>query len=351
MENDGVSFYFCNPEKLPLIIEAKDEEVATPQGLKAFIKKYNSAFTNHLLEHGAILFRGFNITTPELFLASIKACSLGELFHYDSCMVPRTKIIEEGIYTSVNLGEHIAVPMHSEKSYDPEFPSHIYFNALHVAEKGGSTLLANASNVWEALPSSLQKKLTEKNILYRKYYYGKSVLHKLIRYIGKGINSTTWMEAFNTEKKSVVEARMKNGTHIWRWVKKGNGLITEITLPASRQHPISNKTVWFNQSDHRNYYYNAFQAMKFYLKNPIAQKIMRFKSLLPYVTFFGDGESISRIEANIIHQAIQKNIARFQWQIGDFLVVDNYLCMHGKEPHIGKRYLLVGMTQKCIITS
>lgn len=344
MANFNFSQIFIKDAKLPLVIQPQSKKQANYSDLIQFLREENPLFKEQLLNYGAILFRGFNVSSAEQFSEVISASSLGAIFNYDLCAVPRSKI-QEGIYTSVNCHESYCIPMHNEKSYDPEFPSHIFFNCLHAAETGGITPLADAHQVWLSLPQFMQEKLRAKGIKYSRYYYGKSLRQKLVKAIGSNFSGRTWMSGFQTENKHELEQILNKTGRKGVWTSKGNGLIVEVILPAFRYHPITNKIVWFNQSDHNNHSYNGyFSVINQTIKNPIVRFILSQKSFLPYVASYGDGEPISKKEADIMHFAIQKNKVSTPWQQGDLMVIDNYSCMHGKEPHTGKRLLLAGMT-------
>ncbi|STX40478.1 pyoverdine biosynthesis regulatory gene SyrP-like protein [Legionella donaldsonii] len=345
MANFDFTYTFLNREKLPLLIQPTSERQANVDTLIHFLNEENAFFKEQLLQYGAIRFHGFHVNSAEQFAAVISACSLGMLFNYDLCAVPRTKI-QEGIYTSINIHESFSVPMHNEKSYDPEFPNYIFFNSLKTPGFGGNTPLADGHKIWLSLPDSLQQKLEAKGMLYRHFFYGKGLRQRFVRLIGKGLNCRTWMSAFQTEDKNELEKILHNLNLQFRWTSKGNGLITERALPACRRHPINNKVVWFNQAAHNNLYYNkSFVAINRTVKNPIARFILSHRNFLPYVVFYGDGEPISKEEADLMHFAIKKNIVSTSWQVGDLMVVDNYSCMHGKEPHKGERLLLAAMTK------
>jgi alpha-ketoglutarate-dependent taurine dioxygenase len=344
MTNDKINYSFLNHKKLPLVVQPQDKADSHYSALIHFLKKDNTFIKEQLLQYSAILFRGFHIDSPDKFLEAINACALGPLFNYDLCAVPRTKI-REGIYTSINCHQSYTIPMHNEKSYDPEFPSHIYFNCITVPETGGTTPLVNGHQLWNSLPESLQHKLQSKGILYRRYYYGNGIKQKWVKAIGKGIHPTTWMSAFGSEDKEEVESVLRKMELQFRWIKRGDALITERLLPAVRYHPVTGTIVWFNQSDHNNYYYNGrAETIRLFIKNPITRFFMLRKSLFPYISFYGDGGLISKQDSDLMNLAIKKNMVTNPWQQGDFLVVDNYSCLHGKIPHTGDRLILAGMT-------
>jgi alpha-ketoglutarate-dependent taurine dioxygenase len=334
-----------NEQGLPLIIAPKQSKHGESSHLIKWLQQENTFFKKQLLQHGALFFRGFNVNTPELFKSVIHACDLGGLYIYDYCNVPRSKIME-GIYTSVAAYMNVAIPMHNEKSYDPDFPDTIYFNCITPASIGGHTLLLNGHQLWNALPKLMQKKFETKGIRYSRYYYGQSLLYSFIKKIAKQVHYPTWMKEFRTQNKDRVE-KMLHEAHIdFKWVKSGNGLITEIQLPAMRFHPVTKKPVWFNQCSHNNAYDNhTLTTINRTVKNPLARWWLSQRRFLPHMMTFGDGEAISQEESHTINQAIKTNTCSVPWEQGDIMVVDNYSCMHGKSAHKGQRLILAAMTK------
>ncbi|WP_058533362.1 TauD/TfdA family dioxygenase [Legionella saoudiensis] len=339
-----VSFSFVNQEKLPLIIRPQNQQPLTAEHLVQFLNEENTLFQEQLLKHGAILFRDFQVNSPDAFLNVINACALGTVFDYDFCTVPRTKI-QKGVYTSINYTQK-AIPMHNEKAYDYDTPSHIYFNCAQPSETGGCTPLIDGNKLWFSLPAPLKNKLELHGVMYCRYFYGEGIKLKLIRKIGGGINCRTWMELFETQEKSVVDEILADTIYQHEWTI-GNGLITKKTMPPYRHHPISGKVVWFNQCHNLNRYYSTntnFVALK--VKNPIARYIMQLPSLSPLIARFGNGEHFAKHEIATIEQLMLEQQVMTPWQKGDVMVVDNYSCLHGKTAHTGKRLILVGMSQR-----
>jgi alpha-ketoglutarate-dependent taurine dioxygenase len=65
---------------------------------------------------------------------------------------------------------------------------------------------------------------------------------------------------------------------------------------------------------------------------------------LPFNTYYGDGSPIESSVLNEIRDAYRQAAARFPWQEGDVLLIDNMLTSHGREPYEGPRKIVVAMT-------
>lgn len=151
-----ISYAFLNHQKLPLVIQPQAKLEGNVHVLKQFLKEENTLFKEKLLKYGAIILRGFHVHTAEQFLEVIQSSNLGPNYSYDFCPIPRTRITDN-IYTSINIHPSFNLALHNEKSYDQDFPSHIFFNCIHAPETGGATVLADGNKVWFSLPMFLQK--------------------------------------------------------------------------------------------------------------------------------------------------------------------------------------------------
>lgn len=340
---DSPCFKFLNQNSLPLIIQARNQNQANIDYLLQFLKGENAAFKAQLLDYGAILFRGFNIFSAEHLSLMIDHCNLGTPHDYGQGLIPRTKITND--VHRITHPRETAIPMHNEKSYSKDFPHHVYFNCIRAATEGGNTPLADAHKVWLSLPEALQLKLRTKGILYHKFYYGPGIKQKYAQLISRGIDCETWMNAFQTDCEYQLGQFLEQSKIQYRWSKRTNGLLIEHKLPAYHHHPINNRIVWFNQSNVMNYYHNYIYGNDKLIKHPIFRLMLPPKRFLTHFASFGDGEPISKSDAHLIHHAIQRNQISIPWQEGDVMVIDNFLCLHGKEPHRGERLLFVGMTQ------
>ena len=337
------SFSFIGDHKLPLVIKPINEDQANVAFLLHYLQEKNALIKEQLLKTGAILLRGFGVTEVDDFAQVVNHCDLGNLYNYDKCAVVRKKI-KEGMYTSIIGPPALNVPLHNEKSYSADFPSHIYFNCVTPAKKGGNTPLLDGQKLWQSLPEQLKQKL-DKGIIYRRKFYTKGLRWKIFQFFSEGQLGFLWEHLLGTNNKKKASQLLKEQGYTFKWLPRGAGLITELLLPAYRMHPETGESVWFNQSSHNNYYYNIRHEATNAIKNSLFKFVLSQRRFMAVVTFYGDGEPLTKSDADILSNLMQKAKISIPWQKGDVLVIDNYRCLHGKEPHVGERLILASMTK------
>jgi hypothetical protein len=63
----------------------------------------------------------------------------------------------------------------------------------------------------------------------------------------------------------------------------------------------------------------------------------------PHHACFADGSPFDEADLQVIRAAMAAETRLFDWQIGDVLVCDNLLVMHGRQPYSGPRRILTAM--------
>src|SRR5205085_698576 len=102
---------------LPLVIEP----VVSGLDLAAWGAQRREWIEGLLVEHGALLFRGFGLSTAEQFQQFASAVSL-ELLDYQERAAPRLKVSDK-VYTSTEFPPDHVIPLHHEMSYSHNWPS------------------------------------------------------------------------------------------------------------------------------------------------------------------------------------------------------------------------------------
>ena len=117
-------------------------------------------------------------------------------------------------------------------------------------------------------------------------------------------------------------------------------------LPGALNHPVTNQTCWFNSVHYLNYYSNSTYAELSSLRSfqYLAGRYLMFTDRLPMACHYGNGDAFSLADIADINQVIQQHVRVLNWQKGDFMIVDNFTFMHGKQAHEGRRLLYSCMT-------
>jgi alpha-ketoglutarate-dependent taurine dioxygenase len=312
---------------LPFVVEAEktNGEVYDVHRLIAWYKENEAFIDEKLLQHGAVLFRGFGISTPGAFAKftrSISSCLLESMEEN----VPRTKL-SSGVYTSTEYPPEYMLSMHSEYSYSNRWPGKLFFCSVTAAKQGGETPLADNREVLRDLDPRIVEEFGRKQVKYLRN------LHN-----GQGFG-LSWQTAFQTTDKSVVEDYCREKSVEFEW-KSDGGLRLSQTLAGIITHSKTGDKVWFNQAPQfhaSDYPEEIYQSVLSAYKN---------EDELPQNVCFGDGSPVSVEDLRTVRETMHKKAVVFPWQEGDVVVLDNVLVSHGRMPFVGPRKTLVAMAEK-----
>ena len=304
-----------DPEERFAVIEPTTESL----NLMAWGESNRELIDRKLLEHGAILFRGFKVDSAEQFRETAKAIS-GDLLDYQERAAPRIQV-QKGVYTSTEFPADQSIPMHHEMSYSHNWPTQIWFHCTQPAAQGGRTPIADDRKVIHRIDPKIQERFREKKVMY-------------VRNYGEGVD-LSWQDAFQTTDRSAVEEYCRKAHMEVEW-RDGDRLRTRNVRQVYAVHPRTGETLWFNH------------AHMFHQSNLPAEVrealLSEFEAdELPRNSFYGDGSPIESSILEEIRGVYEAEACRFDWHQGDMLLVDNFLVSHGREPFAGPRKILVAM--------
>jgi alpha-ketoglutarate-dependent taurine dioxygenase len=300
----------ASSSRLLEVIEAPER-----RSLSAWARGNHPLIRQLLSDKGAILFRGgFAVDGLEEFERFAHASAEGAPVKYTERSSPRSEI-RDRIYTSTDHPADQSIIMHSEQSYNLDFPLRICFHCAEPAASGGRTPIASNRAILEKLSSDSVERFRRKGILYQRYYYP-----------GIGLS---WQEAFGKQSRADVEAYCAARDIRCEW-RGSNRLRTTQVRPALRAHPYTGEETWFNHG----WFFNV--------ESLGGEKAALIKECMPEdeyptQTYWGDG---SRIEVGVLGElraAYDECAERFDWRAGDVLLLDNMLVSHGREPYEGRR--------------
>jgi len=317
-----------DPEhSVPFVIEHDSSSKRPDSGLLvSWYQENNDYIEQKLLEHGAILFRGFDINTPAAFARLTRSIAPALLDCLDD-NGPRTKITS-GIYTSTEYPAEYQLSMHSEYAYSHKFPARLYFCCIVEPGKGGETPLADNRKILKKLDSSIVQDFRTKRVKYLRNLHG-----------GNGFG-LSWQAAFQTTDKLAVEAYCRDMSIDYEW-KADGGLRLENTFESVITHPRTGEEVWFNQAPQ---FHPSDYPTSIY--ESILDSYRGKEDELPQTSLFGDNSPIDISKLKHIRETMFKEATVSPWRQGDVVMVDNVLVSHGRMPFSGPRKILLAMSGK-----
>ena len=302
---------------LPLVVQP------TIEGLKltGWAKSNRDFIETKLRNHGAILFRNFNVKTISEFEQFIIAIS-GELLNYSYRSTPRSQVSGK-IYTSTEYPAYQSIPLHNEMSYSRDWPLKIWFFSIKPAEHGGETPIADSRRVFARIDPRIRERFIQKNLMYVRNYRDELDL--------------SWQNVFQTTSRAAVEEYCRKVGIEFEWMH-GDRLRTRQLCQAVAAHPKTGEMVWFNQA-HLFHISSLTSEIRETLISDFSEED------LPRNTYYGDGSAIETSVLDEIREVYQQEAVSFPWQEGDVLMLDNMLTAHGREPYVGSRTVVVGMAE------
>jgi len=304
-------------EMLPLVVQPGVADL----DLSNWAKHNLSFIENKLLEHGGILFRGFDVDSIAKFNQFTLSISPEQLEYVDQ-HTPRTRVAGK-IYTSTEYPAEHYVPFHSENSKNHVWPMKIWFHCVQPALQGGETPIADNRKVFELLDPKIKERFMQKNVMY-------------VRNFGEGLG-VPWQTVFQTNERPVLEAYFRDAGVEFEW-KDATRLRIRHVAQAVATHPVTGKTVWFNQA-------HLFHVSS--LEPAARQSLLSLftEQELPSNAYFGDGSPIDDSIIEEIREVFRQCSVSFPWQQKDILMLDNMSIAHGRAPYLGPRKIVVAMAE------
>lgn len=306
--------YLESDQLLPLVLQPAVDDV----DLAAWAHENRPKVEQDLLAHGAILFRGFALKSPEDFEQVAQALCPTLFGEYGD--LPREKA-GRNLYGSTPYPADKTILFHNESSHLHRWPLKQSFFCVQAAQEGGETPIVDCRKMCERLRPELREKFTKRALMY-------------VRNFTPGFD-VSWQDFFHTEDKAVVEETCRQHGVEWDWTPDG-GLRTRQICPAIVKHPRTGDLVFFNQIQLHHISYLE-PAVRISLVDVLG--IDR----VPRNVYFGDGSPLDDETAAEIGELYERTSVRFPWENGDLLMLDNMLVAHARSPFAGPRKIVVAM--------
>ena len=270
---------------LPLVVQPALDHVQ----LEAWTRSNRERVEAELLEHGALLFRGFGVASAAAFERCARALC-PDLLDYRERAAPRSEI-GRNVYTSTEYPADYHIPLHHEMSYSHNWPTKIWFCCLQPPSEGGRTPIASDRVVFERLDQAVKKRFVRHGVMY-------------VRNYGEGVD-LPWQDAFQTTERAVVEEYCRRSGTQLEWKEDGR-LRTRQVRQAVAVHPRTGHTVWFNHA-HLFHSSSLEPEVRAALRSEFAE------DELPRNAFYGDGSPMEDSVLDHIRHVYQEAAVAFTW--------------------------------------
>lgn len=280
-----------------------------------------------LARYGAILFRGFAADSHR-FEAAIDVLA-GDPLTYVGGVSPRSSV-HGTVYTATDAPPALPIVQHHEMSYHRFSPHYIGFFCDTAPPEGGATPLTDGRRVHRTLTAAapdVMARLERDGVLFVRNY--------------NEANFKGWREAWGTSDRAELERLLAESGVSWEWLDD-EWLRTRHRLPAIARGQDGARVLfscihlW-----HRWFVAKMNAATGVPLPDDPARQ--------PYATFFGDGAPIPDDFIALMHESFSTHAVAVPYRERDFIVVDNLIATHGRQPYTPPRRVFVTMRERVFL--
>lgn len=311
-----------NPEGIfPLVVENLTE-TSSLDDAKNWVSENLDTIKNRLSTSGAILFRGFELTTDQDFDTFISWFNY-QTFTYEESLSNAVRVNRTPrVFTANEAPPSEGIFLHNEMAQTPIYPTRLFFFCEQAAETQGETSLCPCDKLYDRLleiDPDFIRNCEEKGVKYTNIMpNGDNPLS------GQGRG---WQTTLNAPTKEEAEERLRELGYEWSWLEDGSLGATSKALPAVR-HLERGTSVFFNQL------IAAYQGWG------------DVSHLGAKIVCFGDGSDITDEQMQRVIKTADELVYDVPWQNGDVALIDNYMAMHGRRPFTGRRAVLASFATK-----
>ncbi|MGJ7902561.1 TauD/TfdA family dioxygenase [Lysobacter sp. 1R34A] len=295
------------------------EPGAGERDLAAFVAARRDLIEERLLEHGALLFRGFEVASVADFEGFGEAVSPRAL-DYTYRSTPRSSV-GKGVFTATEYPPDQEIALHCENAYQRDWPLKVAFCCLVAPQSGGETPIADMRRVAAAIGEERMDRFEARGVRYVRHY--------------RPYVDIPWETVFQTSDRGEVARFCEANGIVHEWLD-AQTLRTAQTNHGTARHPLTGERVFFNQ------------AHLFHVSNLGAEVAASLLNMfgadrLPRHAYYGDGGEIAAEDLQAVREAFAGASIRFPWQVGDVMLLDNMQMAHGRKPFSGARKIVASL--------
>jgi alpha-ketoglutarate-dependent taurine dioxygenase len=288
--------------------------------LSAVLAEHAVEIKDELLEHGALLFRGFAVDSVEKFSAVADQVGNARL-NYTYRSTPRTSL-GAGVFTATEFPQTQEIPLHCENAYQRDWPMLVAFCCLQPASVGGATPIASMRSATQAIGGAVMDEFEQRRVKYVRHY--------------RPYVDLPWETVFQTSDKHEVARFCDNAGIEHEWLDEET-LRTGQICQGVATHPVTGEKLFFNQA-------HLFHVSSLGADTAQSMIDMFGADRLPRQSFFGDGAELAPDVLQAVRQGLNQQAYDVAWEQGDVLLLDNMQFAHGRRTFSGPRKIAVTLS-------
>lgn len=307
-------------------------------GQRAYFKENIPKIYKDLKTHGAVVFRGFEISKDTATFQEV-----GQAMDLITCEDPLHSVAardavnkEAGVYEAVNKPSRrkFFVGMHNEMVGN-RAPGAALFVCFKAAEEGGEFLVADGRKIFKELDKDWLKNIYDKEVKYSTAEFPMGFIDGLPEFMQGAVEPLAY-GALSTALKYKVDFDTEL---LWQRSEYDGSKILQVRampqVPVVR-HPYTGEPAWWG-SMHSHAEYLRAEREKVFGDEGFAETTGASRINKTDVYYADDGERLTIDQLKHVDKVTNDNSVYVKMQEGDMVLLDNYLVMHGRAPFEGTR--------------
>eukprot|EP00253_Pinus_taeda_P001696 PITA_01696 len=283
-------------------------------GITQTIRNNRERIERELMEHSALLFRGFPLRSAADFSSFVEAFGWEEQPYMG--FAPRAKV-EDRVYTANEAPLHEQIEFHHEMALMRTWPSKLFFFCETAPPEGGQTSIVLSHSIPQRMEDRMPEFVRRLKKLGLMFKITTPAQNTRASFIAKN-----WQTALGTNDQSEAKKRAAEvmGCSSFECYEDGSADFVFGPLDAIRTFQgYRGRKVWFNTiGGYGERSKNQWLGL-------------------------GDGSDIPGEAVEALKGILDEECVDFTWQEGDVLLLDNLAVQHGRRPSEPPRRVLVAM--------
>mmetsp|Transcript_19220 Transcript_19220/g.37022 ORF Transcript_19220/g.37022 Transcript_19220/m.37022 type:complete len:458 (-) Transcript_19220:299-1672(-) len=322
----------------PLEVKMPPELVGDLDAQRDYFAKNLPKIFSDLKKHGAIVFRGF-----ELSKQADGFTSVGSALQMEPCEDPLHSVAardavkkDAGVYEAVNKPSRrkFYIGMHNEMVGN-RAPGAAMFVCFKAAEQGGEFLIADGRTMFKRLNGDWVEDAYNREIRYSTAEFPMGFIDKLPGFVGDALQPVAY-----GAMQQALKMKVDFDTEL-RWEKSeydGSKILQVRAMPQVPvvRHPFTGEPAWWG-SMHSHAEYLRREREKVFGDEGLAETTGASRINKTDVYYADTGEKVEVEQLKHLDKVTMDVAVPVRMQEGDMVLLDNYLVMHGRCPFEGTR--------------